>query len=167
VRELTTWAGTGLLLALAVAPVRSAEPEPEARVSLDVKDGSVTDIVRVLSETAGFQVVFDPGVSCKLTLKLRQVPWRTALDESLKACRLSSEAEGDVLRVAPSSRFIAEADAERRLKEARAAAPPNRLLTFRLSYARAQEIAPLVKEILAPRGDVVYDARTNTLIIVE
>lgn len=33
--------------------------------------------------------------------------------------------------------------------------------------AHAAEMAPIVKRLLAPRGDVVYDARTNTLIIVD
>ena len=28
-------------------------------------------------------------------------------------------------------------------------------------------IAPLIKKFLSPRGDVVYDARTNTLIITD
>ena len=37
----------------------------------------------------------------------------------------------------------------------------------RLSYARAQELAPIVKRFLSPRGEVVYDTRTNTLIIID
>jgi type II secretory pathway component HofQ len=38
---------------------------------------------------------------------------------------------------------------------------------FRLSYARAAEMAPIVKRLMSPRGDVLFDARTNTIIIVD
>jgi type II secretory pathway component HofQ len=149
------------------APLAFGGPGPGARISLDVRDGNVADIVRVLSEVAGFQAVFDPGVTCRLTLKLHAVEWRVALDASLKACGLGQEEDGGILRIAPTSRLIEEAAAQRRLEEARKANAPHRVLTFRLSYARAQEMAPIVRKILAPRGDVVFDARTNTLMVID
>lgn len=158
------WAAS---VAMAVSAAAAGTPHEEARVSLDIREGEVTDIVRVLSDVAGFQVVFDPGISCRLTLKLREVDWRTALDASLKACGLGREESGGILRIAPTSRLIDEAVAERRLEEAKEAAAPRRVTTFRLSYARAEAMAPIVKRLLSPRGDVVFDARTNTLMVIE
>jgi type II secretory pathway component HofQ len=38
---------------------------------------------------------------------------------------------------------------------------------YRLSYAKAAEMAPLVKKFLSPRGEVIFDARTNTLIVTD
>jgi len=29
------------------------------------------------------------------------------------------------------------------------------------------QMAPLVKRLLSPQGDVVYDTRTNTLIVID
>ncbi len=43
----------------------------------------------------------------------------------------------------------------------------DRVERFRLSYARAQELAPLVKKLLSERGEIVVDARTNTLIVID
>jgi len=142
-------------------------PPSEARISLDLKDAEVVDIVRLLSDVGGFQVVFDPGVSCKLTLKLNQVRWRTALDRSLEVCGLGVSAENDVLRIAPMSRLRDELAASRKLDEEKSLSAARRLLVFHLSYARAREMAPLVKRLLSPRGDVVFDERTNTLIVTE
>jgi len=159
-----------LALAASVTMTASLEagtPHEDARVSLDIGEGEVTDIVRVLSDVAGFQAVFDPGVSCRLTLKLREVEWRTALDVSLRACGLGREESGGILRIAPTSRLIDEAAAERRLQEAKEAAAPRHVTTFRLSYARAEAMAPVVKKLLSPRGDVVFDARTNTLMVID
>ena len=47
----------------------------------------------------------------------------------------------------------------------RAPGVSGRLALFRLSYARAQQLAPLLDRILTPAGRVSYDARTNTLIV--
>jgi type IV pilus assembly protein PilQ len=140
--------------------------EGEARVSLDLKDAPVVDIVGVLAEAGGFQVVFDPGVSCRLTMKINETRWRAVLDTALAACGLGREEEGDVLRVASLSRLREETAARRRLDEERRAASAGRVESFRLSYARARELAPLLERLVSPSGRVTYDARTNTLIVV-
>jgi type IV pilus assembly protein PilQ len=155
-----------LLLAVLIPVAEGPETSPgEATVSLDVKDAPVTDIVQVLADVAGFQVIFDPGPVCRLTLRLHSVRWPTALDSTLRACGLSQEESGGVVRIAPAGRLIEEAAAETRLREARSAARTKTLATFRLSYARAREMAPIVKELLGPGGEVVFDERTNTLLV--
>jgi type II secretory pathway component HofQ len=153
-----------LAAALALGPGAGAGAG-EARVSLDAREAQVVDVVRVLAEAGAFQVVFDPGVDCRLTLRLRATPWRTVFDTVLSACRLGLEEEGDILRVAPIARLQEEAAARRRLDQERRAAASGRLALFRLSYARAEELAPLL-ERLTPAGHVSYDSRTNTLIVV-
>ena len=156
-----------LLIAVALAAPRTATPAAEAKVTLDAKDAPVTDILSVLAEVGRFQVVFDPAPPCALTLKLREVRWRTVLEEALRACRLAHEESGGVLRIAPVERLKAEAENQRKLGEERARSGAHTVAAFRLSYARAAEMAPIVKRLLSPRGDVVYDTRTNTLIILD
>ncbi len=153
-------------LALAAALLVSS-PEGEARISLDLKDAPIVDVLRLLADVAGLQVVVDPGVSCTFSMKLTEVRWQTALDASLRSCGLGREEEDGVLRVAPTARLLEEAAARRRLAEERRANTPRTLATFRLSYARAEQVAPLLKRWLSPRAEVNYDARTNTLIIVD
>jgi type IV pilus assembly protein PilQ len=156
-----------LELALALAfQAAAAEPE-EARVSIDVKDAAIQDVVRLLAELGSFQVVMDPGVSCRLTLKLKEVRWGQVLDSALKSCGLAHEEDGGIVRIAPAARMIEEAEARRRLSEARQAARARSVFLKRLSYARAEELAPIVKKMLSPHGEVVYDKRTNTLIIID
>jgi type IV pilus assembly protein PilQ len=153
---------SALLLALLLAAA-----DGEARVSLDLKEAPVEDVMRVLAEVGGFQLVMDQVPPCKLTLKLTEVRWLAALDLSLRACGLDREEEGGVVRVSTIARFLEESAARRRLQEEREKAPRGRLSLFRLSYARAQQMAPLLKRLLAPRGDVFYDERTNTVLIVD
>jgi len=149
-------------------PARAAATPPsEARISVDFKDADIVDIVRLLSEVGNFQVVIDPGTSCNLTLKLKEVPWDSALDVALRVCGLGSEDDGGIVRVAPVAKLTAEHQERRRLAEEQKLNRPLRTVRYTLSYARAAELAPLIKKFLSPRGNVVFDARTNTLIITD
>lgn len=139
----------------------------ETRISLDFKDADILDVVRLMSEVGSFQVVVDPGVACKLTLKLKEVPWDTALDVALRSCGLGRDEEGGIVRVAPVARLTEEAAARRKLAEEQRLNRPLRTVRYRLSYAKAAELAPLIKKFLSPRGEVVVDPRTNTLIITD
>jgi type IV pilus assembly protein PilQ len=149
-----------LLCALPLAPA-----ETEARVSLDLRDAEVLDVVRLLSEVGGFQLVVDPGVSCRLTLSLKRAPWPTVLKLALKSCGLGYEEEGGILRVAEVRRLAEQARAERQLGEARQQARERSVTSFRLSYARASEMAEVLRKT-HPAAQVTFDARTNTLIVV-
>ena len=69
------------------------------------------------------------------------------------------------MRVARATRLAQEAAERRRLAEEKARGGPDRIALFRLSYARAEALAPLLRSRLPPRSDVSWDARTNTLIV--
>lgn len=152
-----------LVLALAAA----GAPAPVPRISIDVKDANVIDVVRLLAEVGGFQVVADAGVSCTLTLALKDVEWPTVLDLALRSCGLAEEHDGNVVRVAPAARLLAETAERRQLDEARRLARPLRTEIHRLSYARAADLAPLLRKFLSARGSVEFDARTNTLFVTD
>jgi len=161
---LSLGVATSVLAAPAVAkPSASAE----TRISLDFKDADILDVVRLMSEVGSFQVVVDPGVSCKLTLKLKEVPWDAALDVALRSCGLGQDTQNGIVRVAPVAKLTEEAAARRKLAEEQRLDRPLRTTRYRLSYAKATELAPLIKKFLSPRGEVVVDARTNTLIITD
>lgn len=156
----------GLVLASLVLGSGARSDEGEARVSLDLKDAPVVDIVSVLALVGGFQVVFDPGIACRLTMKINEARWRSVLDTALSACGLGREEEDDILRIAAVSKLKQEAEARRKLDEERRTAPVGRVEWFRLSYARAQEMAALLQRTLPPTARVTFDARTNTLVLV-
>jgi type IV pilus assembly protein PilQ len=154
-------------LGAAGAAPASSTLDGEARISVDMKDADIVDVVRLFAEIGGFQVVVDPGVSCKLTLKLNEVRWASALDVALKSCGLGRDEENEIVRVAPVAKLAAEHAAQRKLDEERSLAGPLQMRSYRLSYARAAEMAPIIKKFLSPRGEVIFDSRTNTLIVMD
>jgi type IV pilus assembly protein PilQ len=154
------------LLAVPAFPA-PADVRAEANVSIDFKDADIRDVLLMMAEVGQFQVVVDPGVACKLTLKLKDVRWDTALDLALRSCSLGYDVDNGIYRIAPTAKLTAEMAERRRFAEEQRLNRPLQTVRYRLSYARAAELAPLIKKFLSPRGDVSYDARTNTLYITD
>ncbi len=126
------------------------------------KDADVRDVVTFIAKLAHLNVIFDPGVEGKVTCELVDIPWDQALDLILRTNKLGYIIEGNVLRVAPLDVLAKEEEQRRKMREA-----AMRLSTVMraLSYASAKDVAVIVKKYLSPRGEIVVDQRTNTLII--
>ncbi len=136
-------------------------------ISLDFKDGDLQDIFRLFADISGLNVVVNPGVSGKVTLKLNEVPWDQALDLILKANGLGYTLEGNVIRIARLADLAREETERRKLAEEKALAGDLGTLTTRISYAKAGELSDVLKKAgaLSPRGSINVDPRTNTMII--
>ncbi len=136
-------------------------------ISLDFKDGDIQDIFRLFSDISGLNIVVQPGVSGRITLKLVEVPWDQALELILKTHKLGFIVEGNVVRIAPLSELADEESERRRLAEEKALSGELNTMTRPLSYAKVTDVQALLRKNLSPRGDVEVDERTNTLIITD
>jgi type IV pilus assembly protein PilQ len=136
-------------------------------ISLDFKDGDIQDIFRLFADISGLNIVVQPGVTGRITLKLSEVPWDQALDLILKTHKLGYATEGNVIRIAPLGELANEEAERRRLDEEKALAGELFTATRQLSYAKSSEMQVLLQRNLSARGDIVIDARTNTLIVTD
>jgi type IV pilus secretin PilQ/predicted competence protein len=137
-------------------------------ISLDFKDGDLQDIFRLFADISGLNIVVNPGVTGKVTLKLNEVPWDQALDLILKANNLGYTLENNVIRIAPLAALQREEQERRKLAEERALAGDLQVWSKRLSYAKAQDLSATVKTVaLSARGTITLDPRTNTMIITD
>jgi type IV pilus assembly protein PilQ len=136
-------------------------------ISLDLKDADIKDVFRTISQFTGLNIVIDPEVRGTVTVQLENVPWDQALDLILKQNGLGYVLENNIMRIATTAKLQSEEIDRARLADARQASEPTRTVIKKLSYARATEITPTLKSIMSRRGDIVIDARTNTLIIRE
>jgi type IV pilus assembly protein PilQ len=69
------------------------------RISLDFQNADIHNILRLIGEVSGKNVVVSDAVSGKVTLKLRNVPWDQALDIVLASKNLDFVENGNVLRI--------------------------------------------------------------------
>jgi type IV pilus assembly protein PilQ len=120
-----------------------------------------------MHEVSGLNIVLDPAVAGTVTIVLEEVPWDQAMDIVLKNNSLGKEVVGNVVRVARLSTLEAEEKQRLALAQAIEQAQPRNTVTRTLSYATAGDLVTPLKRFLSPRGDLVPDARTNTLIITD
>lgn len=157
-----------LALALLGAPALAASPKgEERRVTVDIVRADIHDVLRMLADMRKLNLVVDEEVKGTVTLRLRNVPWRQALETVLASHGLGREQQGEVLRVAPLGKLKDEADLRAQVKQAREQEAPLRTYFIPVSHARAADLLPHVKALLSPRGSVSVDARTNTLIVTD
>lgn len=138
-------------------------------ISLDFQDVPVRQVLQIIAQVNGFNLVTTDTVSGNVTISLSAVPWDQALDMILKIRGLDKRLEGNILLIAPSEELSARetqalqsAQNVQNLTELKAA-------NIAINYAKAIELAKILKSvdggILSPRGTVSVDERTNTLLI--
>jgi type IV pilus assembly protein PilQ len=136
-------------------------------LSLNLKDADIKDVLRTFAELTGLNIAVDPGVSGAVTVDFVDVPWDQALDLILRQNGLTFTIDGNVMRIGTVERIAAEATATRRLEEEERLKVQLTTLSFKLSYARAADVAALLKDIASPRARIIVDNRTNQLIVSE
>ncbi len=147
------------------APVPAAGKYTGEPISVNLKDVDLKDFFRLIHEISGLNVVLDPAVKGSLTIVLDEVPWDQALDIVMQNNSLDKQLNGNVLRIATRSTLKNEAETQRDLEKAQAEAIAPVTVTRVLSYAKAASMAPTLKKFLSSRGDILFDDRSNQIII--
>lgn len=135
------------------------------RIDLDFHNADIHNILRLLAEVGGVNVVTSDEVSGAVTIRMQNVPWDQALDVILQAKGLGMVRRGNLIRVAPLATLEKERELAiaRQKQEVDLAPLETRLIP--VSYATAAGLSPRVQELLTARGNVSVDERTNVLIV--
>jgi type IV pilus assembly protein PilQ len=168
----------GRRFTIELAPAGSLErPETDSgpsytghRITLDFQDIPVRDVLSIIAEESGLNVVASDSVQGNVTLNLTDVPWDQALDLVLRNHGLSARREGNVMMVAPTGEL---ANLQRQTLETREQTKqlaPLATEFLQIRYAKAEDLAALLRGgegvgMMSERGRVTVDPRTNTLIL--
>jgi len=138
-----------------------------SKISLDFQDSDIVPIFRLLSDISGYNIVVNPEVKGKLTMKLINVPWDQALDLIMKTFSLGKSVEGNIIRIAPLSIFAKESEEKAKATEAAAKAEPLETKFFSINYADVAVVEKAIKDskVLTPRGSISVDKRTSSMVI--
>lgn len=145
-------------------------PQPNytgAPTNFDLKDIDIVDFLQEISRTSGYNIVVDPEVTGRVTIKMEDVPWDQVLDVVLKNNGLDVEVTGNIMRVASVEKLKREEEDRLALEEAKKLAVPLETKIFYLSYARPDDLRAVLEKQLSKRGEIIVDARTNAIIIAD
>jgi type IV pilus assembly protein PilQ len=147
-------------------PPRGPREYTGQRISLDFKDADVQNVLRILADVSGFNIITTEEVQGKLTMRLIDVPWDQAFDAILRAKNLDSVRDGNVIRVSTVEQLKKERDAQRAADEAQKQVEPLEVRYLKVNYAKADEkLVKKVQEVLTERGSATWDERTNTIVV--
>ena len=190
----------GAPTAQAAAPAAAAPGAPPAvpgigRLSMDFKDADVNNLLRIIAEVSGMNVVAGGDVTGKVTVRLVNVDWQQALDVILRINGMGYEIDGNIIRVAPLAKLAAEQGAreaaivrkEEKERKDRADALKEKADALKgkkeekldeplmdevvsVNYAKATDVVKNLDRLKTqgrPEVGIVVDDRTNKLIIRE
>jgi len=133
----------------------------EGNVSLDFRDADIQNVLRILSYKSGLNIVTGPEVTGLVTIKLKDVPWRQALEVILQTYGYTYEQKGNIITVTTIENMKKRREDSKMLSEQE----PLITKTFLLNYAKATDIIASIEKMKTDRGSINYDDRTNALIV--
>jgi len=147
-------------------------PYTGKKITLNFQDIKVREVLSIIGEYTGLNVVASDSVQGSVTLNLQDVPWDQALDLVLKSHGLDSRRVGNVLMVAPAGELAAMERQELEARQQQQALAPLTTAYIPVRYAKAAQLATLLRGdnglgLLSERGRISVDERTNTLIVQE
>ncbi len=151
-----------------VVAARAAAPR-RGRLSMDFKDADINNLLRIIAEVSGQNIVAGDEVKGKVTVRLVDVDWEKALQTILQINNFDYIWEENIIRVA--SRGKLEAEASSRAKAALAVqdvkrAAPMKTAILNVNHAKPSEVVKALDKIKTPgRGSISVDERTASLII--
>jgi type IV pilus assembly protein PilQ len=135
------------------------------RISLDFQMADISNVLRLIAEVSGFNIVVGEGVKSKVTMKLVGVPWDQALDMLLKMNNLGMIREGNIVWIDSLSNIAKQQDEEARAKESKTKAEDLVTRVIYIQNIAATELQTTLRQYLSPRGQLTVNQASNALVI--
>ena len=135
------------------------------RISLDFQQADISNVLRLIAEVSGFNIVVGEGVKSKVTMKLVSVPWDQALDMILKMNGLGKIKQGNILWIDSLANLSKQQDEEARAKDSKIKAEELVDRVFYIRNLQVQELQTALRQYLSSRGVMQMSQGTNALIV--
>lgn len=133
---------------------------PKEKISIDYSEADTKEVLKMMADRAGINIVFGDDISGNVTIKLDEVPLEEAFKTILNTKGLATQQLGDkILRIA-SPRTL-EREQEKSIPQTK---------VFFLNYAVASEVSGQIMSVAGAKGRkavVTVDERNNALIVTD
>lgn len=139
--------------------VQNAGISAEPRITLELKGVDVLDVLKILSARSAMNIVAGTNVRGTVTIYLKDVLVRDALETIISTMELAYEEDKGILRVITAKEY--------ETKYGRPFRDPRMSKTFKLKHAKPAAVNSMLQQIKSPTGKAVLDERTNTVIVTD
>jgi type IV pilus assembly protein PilQ len=136
------------------------------KISLDFKDADIKNILRLISDVSGFNIITSDRVAGRVTLKLENLPWDQALDIILESNNLGKIVAGNIIRIDTKEQILKS----QKDKLEQTSLEDLAMETIPVSYVKAKDIERYIKDLKVltdKRGSINSFEHTNTITITD
>lgn len=143
-------------LAMALPFTQAGAQSDVKFITLDVKDMEIADVLRMIADQSGLNIVASRNVKGTVTISLQNVPVDRALDAILKTNNAGYVQEDSIIQVYTYP--------ELQQKDQFTALDTR---VFRLKNVKAGDVRPALATLSSPRGKMEVEAKTNSVIVTD
>ncbi|MDP8264962.1 MAG: secretin N-terminal domain-containing protein [Candidatus Aceula lacicola] len=129
------------------------------KITLDVRDMNILDVIKFLAIKGDFNVVTSKSVEGRVTLYLKSVSIKDALDIILISNALAYQIQKDIVHVMSESEYVATYG--RKFND------QSIVKTIHLNYSKPEYILSTLDSIKSSLGKIVIDEDTGTVVMID
>jgi len=132
----------------------SLDDRMQKKISVDFRDTPIDDVIRVMADQAGVDILKSPKVTGTVTATLTNVPLEEALGNILAAQGYNYIAGKNMIRVVPASEVVESSEAL-----------VNRI--YRITYADVKQVEDALKKFISKRGSMSASSGSSNIIVTD
>jgi type IV pilus assembly protein PilQ len=130
------------------------EQRMQKRISVDFRDTPIEDVIRIIAEQSGVDIIKSPKVAGNVTATLTNVPLGEALNNILISQGYGYVESNNMIRILPREEM---SEASERLVSR----------IYRITYANVAEVETALKKFISPRGSLSSSPGTSNIIVAD
>lgn len=156
-----------ILFLFFVAPLRQGFSRPDMeffegaqkRVSIDLRDSDIIDVLKFLSQKGKFNIFINPGIQGRVTLYLENVKIADILDIILLSNGLAHEEKDSIVYIMTQEEY--------KIRFGQDYNDARQVNLVKLKYAPPNQVFKMLEPIKSKVGSIVVDEQSGTIILVD
>jgi len=144
---------------LMTEPKDSLDDRMARKITLDVRDMNIVDVIKFLAQKGDFNVIIAPSVQGRSTLLLHDVDIKDAMDIVVISNKLAYHVDDDIVQIMTAGEYEAEYGKEFSDK--------TEVSIVHLQYAKPSYVLAALDNMRSNRGKIIIDEDTGSVVLVD
>jgi type IV pilus assembly protein PilQ len=148
--------------------IDSPRPQSDSpTISFDFKDADIKNVLRLIADISGKNMIISENVTGRVTLKLDNIPIDEALDLILETNGLGSIVTRNITRIETRERIKTINEEKLLARKSHEEVVDLEIKTFDISYTGAQDVVTFIRQlkVLSDRGSITAFKLTNKVTV--
>ncbi len=130
------------------------EQRMQKKISVDFRNTPIEDVIRIMAEQVGVDIIKSPSVTGNVTATLTNAPLQEALDNILAAHGYGYVASENMIRIAPTAELAEKSE---------------KLVSkiYRITYADVTEVEKSLRSFISQRGSISANPGTSNIVVTD